>query len=79
MYIYICIYIYIYIYKFNHVKNMPNVTSRLSAQWLCGNSCTLGHMMYGYTLLLPRNQRVLNNPIKERYQQCLMCIMCLSA
>ena len=27
----------------------------------------LGHMMYGYTLLLSMNQRVLNNLSKERY------------
>ena len=26
----------------------------------------LGHMMYGYTLLVPMNQRVLNKPSKER-------------
>ena len=26
----------------------------------------LGHMMYGYTLLVPMNQRVLNNQSKER-------------
>ena len=25
----------------------------------------LGHMMYGYTLLVPMNQRVLNKPGKE--------------
>ena len=25
----------------------------------------LGHMMYGYTLLVPMNQRVLNKPSKE--------------
>ena len=27
---------------------------------------TLGHMMYGYTLLVPMNQRVLNKLSKER-------------
>ena len=26
----------------------------------------LGHMMYGYTLLVPMNQRMLNNQSKER-------------
>ena len=26
----------------------------------------LGHMMYGYTLLVPMNQRVLNTQSKER-------------
>ena len=25
----------------------------------------LGHMMYGYTLLIPMNQRVLNKPSKS--------------
>ena len=44
-----CLYIYIYIYVClcvcmgNH-KN--NVTSRLSLQWLFGNSCTWGHDVY---------------------------------
>ena len=33
IYIYMCIYIYIY----NHENNVP---SRLSPQWLCGNTCT---------------------------------------
>ena len=28
----------------NHENNVP---FRFSPQWLCGNSCTLGHMMYG--------------------------------
>ena len=32
--------IYIYIYICNHEKNVP---SRLSPQWLCGNSCTWAH------------------------------------
>ena len=48
----------------NHEKNVP---SRLSLQWLCRNSWTgLGHMMYGYTLLVPMNQRMLNKLGKER-------------
>ena len=33
-------YIYIYIYICNHENNVP---SRLSPQWLCGNSCTWAH------------------------------------
>ena len=51
IYIYTCIYIYIYIYI--HICNHENnVLSRLSPQWLCGNSCTWTHdvrfiMMYG--------------------------------
>ena len=40
-----------------------NVPSWLLSQWLCGNS--LGHMMHGYTLLVPMNQRVLNKLGKE--------------
>ena len=35
-----CIYIYIYIC--NHENNVP---SRLSPQWLCGNSCTWAHVI----------------------------------
>ena len=35
-YIDLCIYIYIYIYICYHENNVP---SRLSPQWLCGNSC----------------------------------------
>ena len=31
---------YIYIYICNHENNVP---SRLSPQWLCGNSCTWAH------------------------------------
>ena len=27
----------------------------------------LGHVMYGYTLLVPMNQRVLNKPSKNTY------------
>ena len=30
------------------------------------STCALGFMMYDYTLLVPLNQRVLNNPGKER-------------
>ena len=33
-------YIYIYMYICNHENNVP---SRLSPQWLCGNSCTWAH------------------------------------
>ena len=38
--IYMYIYIYIFIYICSHENN---VTSRLSPQWLCGNSCTWAH------------------------------------
>ena len=44
IYIYVCIYIcvniYIYIYTCNRENNVP---SRLSPQWLCGNSYTWAH------------------------------------
>ena len=36
----------------------------LISQWPHGNSCTW-HMMYGYTLLVPTNQRVLNKSSKD--------------
>ena len=36
-FVYVCMYIYVYIYIYNHKNNVP---SRLSSQWLCGNSCT---------------------------------------
>ena len=63
IYIYIYINIYIYIYIYNHETSVP---SRLSSQWLCALG-PLGHMMYGYTLLVPMSQRVLNKLSKERY------------
>ena len=50
----IYIYIYIYIYICYHENNVP---SRLSSQWLCGNSCTWANDVL--------NQRVLNNLSKE--------------
>ena len=101
-YIYLYIYIYIYIYIFdyhiyiyiyirNHEKNVP---SWLSPQWVCGNSCTF-HMMYGYTLLIPMNQRVLTyimllawlveHSLVHWYQKCVTvhhvpkCISCHKA
>ena len=40
MYIYIYIHTYIYIYICNNQNNVP---SRLSPQWLYGNSCTWAH------------------------------------
>ena len=49
MYMYVCIYICIYYisgHKLStthsvHIEN--NVASRLSQQWICGNSCTWAH------------------------------------
>ena len=46
---YIYIYIYIYIYHEN------NVLSRLSPQYFVATHA-LGHMMYGWTLLVPTNE-----------------------
>ena len=40
IYIYMYIYIYIYVYICNHENNVP---SRLSPEWLCGNSYTWAH------------------------------------
>ena len=58
----IYIYIYIYIYICNHENNVP---SRLHHNGFVATHA-LGHMMYGYTLLVPMNQRVLNKQNKER-------------
>ena len=46
MYIYMCK--YIYIYTCNHENNVP---SRLSPQWLCGNSYTWTHGARFYTYI----------------------------
>ena len=51
------------VYICNHENNVP---SPLSLQWLCENSWTgLGHMIYGYTFLVPMNQGMLNKLGKE--------------
>ena len=63
IYMYIYIYIYIYICICNHESTMcppgyhPDGFEATHA---------LGHMMYGYTLLLSMNQRMLNKLSKER-------------
>ena len=58
MYIYVYIYIYIYICTYIYVimKTMCPLDYRHSG-FLPTHA--LGHMMYGYTLLVPINQRVL--------------------
>ena len=61
IYIYIYTYIHIYIYICNHENNVP---SQLSPQWFVATHA-LGHMMYGYTLLVPMNQRALKKLSKE--------------
>ena len=57
IYIYIYIYMYIYIYIYVIVK-----TSRPPGYYHNGFVAThaLGHLIYGYILLVPMNQRVLN-------------------
>ena len=57
MYIYICIYIYVIMKTIcppGYHHNGFVATHRL------------GHMMYGYNLLVPMNQRVLNKQSEER-------------
>ena len=61
--IYISISIYLSVYKYAIVKTMcpPGYYHNGSVA-----AHALGHMMYGYTLLVPMNQRVLNKLRKER-------------
>ena len=58
--IYICIYIYLHIYTYGHMwsKTQKLLKSHKS------KTCVIH--MYGYTLLVPVNQRVLNKLSKER-------------
>ena len=51
-------YIYIYIYIYNHENNGYHHNDFVATH-------ALGHMMYGYTLLVPMNQGVLNKLSKE--------------
>ena len=64
LYIYIHIYIYIYIYTYtcNHENNVPSRYHR--NEFVV--TYAIGHMTYGYTLLLPMNQRLRNKLGKER-------------
>ena len=64
IYIYIHIYIYIYIYTYtcNHENNVPSRYHR--NEFVV--TYAIGHMTYGYTLLLPMNQRLRNKLGKER-------------
>ena len=61
MYVYIYIYIYIHIYVIMKTMCPPGYHHN-------GVVAThaVGHMMYGYTLPVPLNQRVLNKQSKER-------------
>ena len=64
--IYTSIYIYIYVYVCIYIYAITK-TMYPSSYHRNGFLAThpLGHMMYGYTLLVPMNQRVLNRLIKE--------------
>ena len=62
IYTYICLYIYIYkhIYIYNiHISEMGanNVPSRLSPQWLRGNSCTWAHDVWFDVYHVPKCMR----------------------
>ena len=41
-------------------------TSPPGYQWLLWETHALGHMMYGYKLLVPKNQKLLKKLSKER-------------
>ena len=56
------IYIYIYIYIYAIIKTMCPPGYRHNG---FVTTYALGHMMYGYTLLVPMNRRVLNKLSKE--------------
>ena len=60
--IYVYIYIYIYTYTCNHENNVPSRYHR--NEFVV--TYAIGHMTYGYTLLLPMNQRLRNKLGKER-------------
>ena len=62
IYTYIYIYIYIYTYTCNHENNVPSRYHR--NEFVV--TYAIGHMTYGYTLLLPMNQRLRNKLGKER-------------
>ena len=62
IHIYIYIYIYIYTYTCNHENNVPSRYHR--NEFVV--TYAIGHMTYGYTLLLPMNQRLRNKLGKER-------------
>ena len=71
MYMYLIYMIYIYTYIYVIIKTMcpPGYHHN-------GFVAThaLGHMMYGYTLLLPMNQRVLNKLNKEHNISVIKCV-----
>ena len=64
---YICMYIYIYIYIYIHIYV---IMKAMCPPGYHHNGVVathaVGHMMYGYTLPVPLNQRVLNKQSKER-------------
>ena len=59
---YMYVYIYIYIYICNHENNVP---SRLSPQWLCGNSCTWANIyIKNKTFIIRSYISVSSKPLK---------------
>ena len=65
--IYVYIYIYIYTYTCNHENNVPSRYHR--NEFVV--TYALGHMTYGYALLLPMKQRVRNKLGKERNESVI--------
>ena len=65
--VYMYIYIYIYTYTCNHENNVPSRYHR--NEFVV--TYALGHMTYGYTLLLPMKQRVRNKLGKERNESVI--------
>ena len=67
MYMYIYIYIYIYIYKYIYKYKCYHENNVHLGYHHNGFVAThvLGHIIYGYTLLVPMNQRVLSKLSKE--------------
>ena len=61
------IYIYIYIYIYVIMKTMCPLGYHHNG-FVATHA--LGHMMYGYTLLVPMNQRVLNKLSKDHKIRC---------
>ena len=69
---YICIYIYICNYVI--MKTMCSPGYHHNGFMV---THTLEHMMYGYTLLVPMNQRVLNKLSKERNIKYIISYICI--
>ena len=64
MYVYIYMYMHIYIYIYIYAIRKRMCPSGYHHNGFVATNA-LGHMMYGYILLVPMNQRVLNKPSKS--------------